>query len=379
MKKIFYITNTSYTLFSLRMNLMKSMEGDGYDVYAGAPRDQYSNLIMNNRISFYNIPMSQTGMNIFEEIRTILYLLKAFIKIRPDIIHLYSVKSIVWGVLSAFFFPSSKVVCTFTGMGILRSGGGLLRKVLFGIIRLTHRQNIYIFQNQPDLDFFQKHTNISGCTYLISGSGVDTEFFKRVNDVRRNRTFLMFSRMLYSKGVLEYLNAVKKLDNYLSDQADFLLLGGAYPLNPNQVDDEWLAGSDSIDPNLLLSKCSEANVKWIEHSNNVLKYLNMSDVVILPSYYPEGLPRSLLEAMSCENAIITTKMPGCEDVVDGSNGFLVDPRNVEQLKKYIEKFILMSDTSLHEMKQSSRNLVKQKFSDDVVISKYKEIYKRIYL
>ena len=378
MKKIIYITNTSYTLVSLRMNLMKSMKSDGYDVYAGAPRDENSNLITNNQISFCNIPMSQTGMNILEEVKTIVYLIKTFLKVKPDIIHLYSVKSVIWGGLSAIFFPSSKVVSTFTGMGILRSGGNNLRSVLFGIIRFSHNKNKkYIFQNQPDLDFFEKYTKISGCTYMISGSGVDTEFFKKNNENSSNRTFLMFSRMLYSKGVLEYLNAVKKLDNSISDQANFLLLGGAYPSNPNQIAEEWLAGNDAIDSRLLLSKSAEAKVEWIEHSNNVLKYLNKSDVVVLPTYYPEGLPRSLLEAMSCENAIITTNMPGCEDVVDGSNGFLIDPKNVDQLKKCIEKFITMSNSDLQNMRKRSRELVLQRYSDDVVIRKYKEIYSGI--
>jgi len=354
------------------------MKSDGYDVYAGAPRDENSNLITNNQISFCNIPMSQTGMNILEEVKTIVYLIKTFLKVKPDIIHLYSVKSVIWGGLSAIFFPSSKVVSTFTGMGILRSGGNNLRSVLFGIIRFSHNKNKkYIFQNQPDLDFFEKYTKISGCTYMISGSGVDTEFFKKNNENSSNRTFLMFSRMLYSKGVLEYLNAVKKLDNSISDQANFLLLGGAYPSNPNQIAEEWLAGNDAIDSRLLLSKSAEAKVEWIEHSNNVLKYLNKSDVVVLPTYYPEGLPRSLLEAMSCENAIITTNMPGCEDVVDGSNGFLIDPKNVDQLKKCIEKFITMSNSDLQNMRKRSRELVLQRYSDDVVIRKYKEIYSGI--
>ena len=378
MKKIIYITNTSHTLVSLRMNLMKSMKRDGYDVYAGAPRDKNSNIIVDNKISFCNIPMSQTGMNIIEEVRTIIYLIKTFLRVKPDIIHLYSIKAVVWGGLSAVFFPSSKVVSTFTGMGILRSCSERLQGVLFAIIRFSHNRNKkYIFQNQPDLEFFEKYTKISGCTYMISGSGVDTEFFKRDNENSGKRTFLMFSRMLYSKGVLEYLNAVKKLNDSVSDQADFLLLGGAYPSNPNQIAEEWLAGNDAIDSRLLLSKSAEAKVEWIEHSNNVLKYLNKSDVVILPTYYPEGLPRSLLEAMSCENAIITTKMPGCEDVVDGSNGFLVDPKNVDQLKKCIEKFILMSNSDFKNMKKRSRKLVLQRFSDDVVIRKYKEIYSGI--
>ena len=149
MKKIIYITNTSHTLVSLRMNLMKSMKRDGYDVYAGAPRDKNSNIIVDNKISFCNIPMSQTGMNIIEEVRTIIYLIKTFLRVKPDIIHLYSIKAVVWGGLSAVFFPSSKVVSTFTGMGILRSCSERLQGVLFAIIRFSHNRNKkYIFQLQ---------------------------------------------------------------------------------------------------------------------------------------------------------------------------------------------------------------------------------------
>jgi glycosyltransferase involved in cell wall biosynthesis len=376
MKKIIYFTNTAESLVTLRMSLMKSMKSEGYDVYAGAPRDQNFNIIMNQKISFHNVTMSQMGMNIFEEVRTVINFIKVLRKVKPDIIHFFSVKPIVLGGLASIFFPNSKVISTFTGMGILKNSGFWLRKILFKIIKLSHNsKKIYAFQNQSDLDFFQKHTKIRKRTYMISGSGVDIDRFKQTHDKKSDKiTFLMVSRMLYRKGVFEYLQAVKSLNKNLFKKANFLLLGGAYPLNPNHIQEEWLIGSDAIDSRLLLSKSLEAKVEWIEHSNDVLKYLNKSDVVVLPSYYPEGLPRCLLEAMSCDNAIITTKMPGCEDAVDGSNGFLVDPKNVEQLTKCIEKFILMSNSDLQYMQQRSRELVIEKFSDDIVINKYKKLY-----
>ena len=375
MKKIILITNTSYTLLSLRMSLMKNLKNSGYDVYAAAPKDKYSDIIMKNGIGFKNIRMSQAGMNIIEEIWTFFSLIKVFFNLKPDIIGLYSIKTIVWGSLASLFFPTSKIVSTFTGMGILRSCGDRLRGILFGMISFSHRRNKkYVFQNQSDLEFFENHTRISDCTYLINGSGVDTEFFKRNRESSNKITFLMFSRMFYSKGVLDYLSAVKQLNSDFFDKANFKLLGGAYPSNPNQIDEEWLLGSDAIDSALLLSESTEANVEWIEHDNNVLKYLNKSDVVLLPTYYPEGLPRSLLEAMSCENAIITTKMPGCEEVVDGSNGFLVSPKNVNQLRNCIEKFISMSNSDLNKMKKRSREIILNKFSDEIIINEYKKIY-----
>ena len=97
MTKIIYVTNTSYTLVSLRMNLMKNMKRLGYDVSACAPRDKNSNIIEKNKIGFYDIPMSQTGMNFFEELKTIFSLIIVFYKLKPDIIHLFSIKAIIWG------------------------------------------------------------------------------------------------------------------------------------------------------------------------------------------------------------------------------------------------------------------------------------------
>ena len=200
--------------------------------------------------------------------------------------------------------------------------------------------------------------------------------FEATKDDKKNckLTFLMFSRMLHSKGIMEYLSAVKSLNKDIFNKADFLLLGGAYPFNQNKIDGEWLSGVDAIDPDELLLKTNQAGVKWLGHDSNVLNYLSISDVVVLPTYYPEGLPRSLLEAMSCENAIITTNTPGCRDVVDGTNGFLVEPKNTKQLTKSIENCIKMNDFDLMKMKQRSREIVKNNFSDEIIIESYKKLY-----
>ena len=118
----------------------------------------------------------------------------------------------------------------------------------------------------------------------------------------------------------------------------------------------------------------ELNVHWHEHDNNILPYLQKSDVVVLPSYYPEGIPRSLLEAMACENAIITTNTPGCRDVVDFSNGRLVEPKNHIALADYLMEFVQMPDEELEYMKLNSRELVTKKFSDNVIIQAHLKLY-----
>ena len=378
-KKILYMTNTSYTLVSLRMNLMKSMQNNGYQVITAAPLDVHSEKLINKGFDFYHIPMSQTGTNIFQEIKTILSIVLLFIKTKPNIVHLFSIKSIIWGGVAGFFFSSIKITNTFTGMGFLRSTSSIyLRKSLFFIIKLVHsNRKHYIFQNYSDLVFFEDNSKIKINLHLIKGSGVDTDFFTRVENNNKKVTFLMFSRMLYSKGVMHYLDGVKELNKDLFDKAEFLLLGGAHPGNSDGIDNEWLAGLDSIDPQLLLYKANDSGVTWLKHDSNILEYLSISDVVVLPSYYPEGLPRSLLEAMSCENIIITSNNPGCKDVIDGTNGFLVDIKNSKQLSDSIEKCIKMDRIEFTKMKKRSREIVNEKFSDSIVISSYENIYQKL--
>ena len=384
-KSIFFITNTSYTLYSLRLNLMLRLKGENVNVIAGAPRDKYSGKLIDKGLDFYDVPMSQTGMNVFQELQTILSLIMAYKKVRPDIVHLYSVKAIVWGLLASNFSPRINFVATFTGMGFLRTCGRLTRFLLFLVIRVSHRRNKkYVFQNSQDLIFFEQHTGIKGCSHLIRGSGVDTGFFacplsSESESAARVTKFLMFSRLLKSKGVLDYLNAVKKVRRRVPDlKAGFSLLGGAYPSNPNKVDSEWLSGEDFIEPNVIKEIVNEAGVTWYEHDNNVLPYLISSDIVVLPSYYTEGLPRSLLEAMSCENAVLTTDTAGCQDVVDGSNGILVPPKDVDKLAEALASLALLSTHRLEEMKKSSRQLVRRLFSDEIVIDSYLAVYRGFY-
>ncbi|MDA8755342.1 glycosyltransferase family 4 protein [Candidatus Pseudothioglobus singularis] len=382
MLKILYITNTSYTLLSLRMNLMQSMLNDGYEVFAAAPKDSYSEKLARKGINFHHLPMTQTGVNFFQELRTILNIIFILFKSKPNLLHLFSIKSILWGGLASVFFKSMKVVLTFTGMGILKSTkNNLLKKSLFFIIKISHNERKeYVFQNHSDLVYFEENTGINASLNLIQGSGVDLNYYFRFNGTAQSKkkiTFLMFSRMLYSKGVFDYLEAVKNVNEDFGNQAEFILLGGVYPSSPSEVDKEWITGIDYIDPSFLLFKANEAKVSWIEHDSNVLDYLCISDVVVLPSYYPEGLPRSLLEAMSCENVIITSNNPGCKEVCDGTNGFVVNKNDVEQLEKSIKKCITMKNTELNKMKKRSRDIVKDRFSDKIVIDAYKNIYKKL--
>lgn len=155
-----------------------------------------------------------------------------------------------------------------------------------------------------------------------------------------------------------------------------MLVGGAPAGNPTGVKQEWLANPDTIPGSWLEDHAVRSGVEYHPHDDNVVPYLEKADVVVLPSYYREGVPRSLLEAMSCGRAIITTDMPGCRDVVEaGVNGLLVKARDAESLAGALE-YMVSHPEKVEAMGQASRRLVVERFSDQTVIRQTVDLYER---
>jgi glycosyltransferase involved in cell wall biosynthesis len=203
--------------------------------------------------------------------------------------------------------------------------------------------------------------------HLVHGSGVNTEYFtspvngKRLND---NITFALISRMLWDKGVGEFVEAAKSTKRNLPT-VKFLLVGSPDYGNPNTVPEKYLEEQNA-------NGC----IEWIEHVDDVKPFIVKSDVVVLPSYR-EGLPKVLLEAASCERAIVATDVPGCREIVEhGINGLLIPPKDANTLAEAM--FKLAKDPELRiQMGQNGRKKVLREFDDRIVIKKTLEIYKKV--
>ena len=176
----------------------------------------------------------------------------------------------------------------------------------------------------------------------------------------------MISRMLWDKGVKEFIEAAKLIQKRYKD-VEFWLLGPVDKDNPSAVPKETLKAWER-----------KGIVKYFGVTEDVRPFICQSDVVVLPSFYREGVPRVPLETMAMSKPIITTDAPGCrETVVDGVNGFMVKPRNVEILAEAMEKMLLLSKEERERMGWEGRKMVLEKFDEMIVIEKYVEIIEEV--
>jgi glycosyltransferase involved in cell wall biosynthesis len=367
---------------------MRAMQDCGFEVLACGPRDEFAERIEAFGIRFLEVPISLAGTNPIGEFRTVRRLFEIYRKERPSAVHHFSLKPAIYGSLAARLAKVRFVFNTVTGLGVAFSRKGLLQEIVKGLWRLSCRSRSWTtFQNAEDLELFGRLNLIQPeRTIVIRGSGVDTERFRcagipsRLSN-GRSMTFLMFGRMLWAKGVREYIAAAEKVQKRLHAKgsavdARFVLVGGAPAGNPTGVKEEWLVNPGTIPGDWLEQQAALGTIEYYPHDDNVVAYIEKADVVVLPSYYREGVPRSLLEAMSCGRAIITTDMPGCRDVVEvGVNGLLVKPRDAESLAAAFE-YMVDHPQEVDEMGQQSRRLVLERFSDEIVARQTVDLYAR---
>ena len=378
--KVVICTNDSWTLLNFRGSLMRALMARGIEVIAAGPRDRYSEQIEAMGVRFAHIPISQVGLNPFEELRTLIHLYRLYRHEKPDLVHHYSHKAILYGTLAARLAGISSIVNTVNGLGTtLGKATGMLRLIQPWILRLMKvalRKPVRLtFQNPDLLDFYLERGLIrKEQSTVILGSGVDTGKFAPAADAYRPAgstpvRFLMFSRMMWSKGVEEYCRAAELIVAAHKDgiKPEFTLIGGATRDNATGVEQVWLANPGTIPGEWLEAEAAKGHLSWKPHLPDMLPSIHAADVIVLPSYYPEGLPRSLLEAMACGKAIITTDTAGCRDTVDhGVNGILVRAGNIDDLERAMAQ-MAEDPAMVRRMGAASRGMVLSRFSDDHVI------------
>ncbi len=377
---------TAWSLYSLRLNLMRALKERGFDVIAAGPPDRHAALFAPLGIRYAPIPMSLTGLNPLTEARSVFHLWRLYRQVRPALVHHSSHKPILYGSIAARAAGVPAILNTVNGLGsTLGEASGLLR-LLQPLIRLASRHALrppvrVSFQNPELRDFYIRRRLVRPeQTSVILGSGVDPELFQPIEDTgaaapTRPLRFLMFSRMLWAKGVAQYC-AASRLVAARHAGAEFWLIGGATAANDTSVDQEWLANPDSIPGTWLENEAQSGPVRWLPHQRDIIERIRAADVVVLPSYYSEGVPRSLLEAMSCAKAIVTTDSPGCRDVVEpGVNGLLVRARDVASLADAMS-FLIDHPQTAREMGSASRRILLERFSDRHVVDQTMEEYAR---
>ena len=381
-KKLFIVVNVDWFFLSHRLPVALAAQKAGWDVTIVTADTGKLKDIEAAGLRTINLPMSSSGMNIMEELKTLNFLRKLYAKEKPDVVHHVGMKTILWGTLAARFAKVKGVVNAISGLGgfFAEDNTSIMAKIVPMVLRFSHdRKNLLcIFQNDEDKGLYVKNKIIKeNQARYIKGSGVDLKEFQytpepvingngNVNDnfVGKLRVILT-ARMIVEKGIFILTEAAEKLRQKYEDKVEFLLVGG--------IDDH----PGAITKEQLDAVCDGKYIQWLGYRTDVKELLQSSHIVAFPSYYMEGLPKSLIEADAIGRPVITCNSVGCKEaVIDGHNGYLIPTKDVDALVEKLD--ILLSNAKLRqEMGRNARAYAEANFSLDMVIEKHLEIYEEL--
>ncbi len=372
-KKILIVSNTAWSVYNFRLGLINPLIEQGYKVFVLAKDDGYEARVAAEGCFFISLKnLDRKGKNPLREISLFFRMFLTFKRVKPDLILSFTIKPNIYGAIAAKFLKI-KCICTVTGLGYV-----FLNKRFFTyLVRLMYKIAFHFpeevfFQNTDDLNHFIKLRIVnSSKTRLVRGSGVNTEHFTPVlcDSVKRFNqkiSFLFVGRILYDKGVNEFVEASKIVKQQYSE-TEFNMLGSIDNQNPSSV------------PFSEVKKLEENNIiNYLGYVEDVRQYICVSDVIVLPSYR-EGIPRALIEAMAMAKPIITTNVAGCREVVDeNKNGYLVPVKNVPLLADAMVKFIELDDAKKQMMGRISRKKAISEFDEKIVTQAYLEDINRMF-
>ena len=366
--KIIVISNTSWYLYNFRLNLMLHLKSLGYEVIAVAPFDDYSERIREQGIEFKALSMDNKGTNPVKDSGLILRFMQLFLTVKPDCILSYTPKCNIYAALAAGFL-NYPIINNVSGLGTAFIRENLTTKIVKLLYIISLKKSVKIFfQNKDDLALFIEHGLVKEkLTDLLPGSGVDVHRFKPIPyaSPQTNFVFLLVARMLKDKGIVEFVSAARLLKIHYP-HIECQLLGFLDAKNSTAISSEEMQ-----------AWVDEGVVNYLGVSDNVLDFLHLADCVVLPSYR-EGTPRSLLEAASVAKPIITTDAVGCREVVDhGINGYLCEPRSVDDLKAKMEQMLLLSEAERLKMGLKGREKILKHFDEKIVIDRYVEVIEQL--
>jgi len=360
------VANTAWYLANFRLNLCRALQAAGYAVIAIAPPGGDAKRIEAAGIQFVPLSMDNKGTNPIRDLGLLVRLWGVLRRVRPAAYLGYTVKPNVYGgiVCQLLGIPS---VHNIAGLGTAFIESSWLTRVVGGLYKAGLRKAARVFfQNRDDRDLFVERNLVSAVQAdLLPGSGVDTDWFAPDPLVPHAQDgcfrFLLSARLLWDKGVGEYVSAARQL-RAEGRNVEFQLLGFLDADNRTAISrdmvDEWQR---------------EGVVRYIGSVVDVRPVVSAADCVVLPSYR-EGTPRSLLEAASMAKPIITTDAVGCREAIDdGLSGFLCRPRDAGDLAEKMRRMIDMPLAARTQMGRSAREKMVREFDERIVIERYLQV------
>lgn len=366
-KCLLFVVNDAEFFLSHRSNLARAARDAGWSVHVAVPADALAACIQSEGFVFHSLPLSRSGMNPFLELRLGWSLFRLFRRLRPNVVHAVTIKPVLYSGLLAPFAGVPFLVQAVSGLGHIFIDNGFgsgVRRALVGLayrFAFRHPCSRVIFQN-PDDKIALRRALRKGQAVLIPGAGVDPEEFVAHPEPEGIPLVVLASRMLWAKGVGEFVEAAGVL-RARGVRARFALVGNSDPHNPAAVQQHQLTAWAEKDA-----------VEWWGRREDMPSVFKQAAVVCLPTYYGEGIPKVLIEAASAARPIVATDWPGCREIVHhGENGLLVRPRDAEALADALQKLIGSADLRT-QMGARGRERVLDGFTSEQVVRETLRIY-----
>jgi len=369
--KVIIVNNTTWNVKNFRKGLVLSLVDRGHKVIVVTPKDKYVGEVLDFGCEHFNINLDNKGVNPVNDLYLLFQYLRIFYRERPNVILAYTAKPNIYGSIAASFY-STPVVNNISGLGTAFIRGGLLGKIVSLLYKFSLRKSECVFfQNNDDKDLFLKKNLVTkNQVDILPGSGVNLEYYQpsNLNIVNRNQdefVFLLIARLIWDKGIQEYVDAARLIKKS-NLNVRFQILGFL------DVDNQTAVLRSDVD-----LWVEEGIIEYLGDVDDVRLFIKHSDCVVLPSYR-EGLPKTLLEASAMGKPIITTNVEGCREVVDdGINGYLCNVRDADDLAKKMKIILSMDYKDVVKMGLEGRKKMEIKFDEKIVIDKYMSIVRQI--
>jgi glycosyltransferase involved in cell wall biosynthesis len=370
-RRLLVVENSASYAVSHRFPLLKKAQDEGIDVHVTALTSGAAPKIEEAGFAYHPLASGARSSNPLREIQLIARLAALYRRLQPDLVHHITLRSVLYGGIASLAAPGPAVVNAVTGLGYLFSSEKLsvrlLRTLVLKAVHLLTQspRHRFIFQNPDDQALFQSRGVVRpGASHLIKGSGVDMSRFDRQPLPSGTPLVVFPARMLWQKGVQEFVDAAALLRD-AGTEARFVLVGDTDPNNPASVPEARLRKWDENGP-----------VEWWGYQDDMPAVFARASVVCLPSAYREGVPKVLIEAASAGRPIVTTDMPGCREIVrDGENGRLVPSRNAHATAEALQD-LLQNPRGRDAMGRRGRAIVRQEFSVEHVVAETLKVYRR---
>ena len=379
------VSNADSSLYRNRAPIMLRLLESGVRVYAVAPPGRFVSNIEGLGVEFVPWEINRRSLNPLLELRSLLRLLRIYRRLKPDLVQHYTVKPNVYGAAAARLTGVPVVFGGVVGLGSAFAPGGIKRSILRIGVRAfyaigTALSDRMTFQIEHDAELLcgRSARGRRKATVIPGGSSVDLDTYSQESVTQTDRANIrkglgippgdlivtMASRLLYNKGVPEFVEAARTIRGSRQD-AHFILAGNRD------------AGSmDSVTEMDLETWANQGDILYVGHRDDMPQLLAVSDVVVLPTYYPEGIPRVLIEAAAMSRPIVATTIPGVTEVVeDGVNGLLVPPRDAGALAEAIVELLVAPSLRMSYGTTGRRKAVQQ-YDDNVVAGRYLDEYRR---